>query len=128
MLYEVITKKVRISCKQAREESHVVGVVGDHEEVEGPGESDPTGRGRFDLVAARELVGVLGPQSRITSYNVCYTKLLRIWGQDRLVMQVSDVIHGVMGVIFVTASFGHIYMGTVGAEGAFEGIWRNNFV
>jgi len=43
-----------------------------------------------------------------------------IWGQDRLVMQVSDVIHGVAGVLFVTASFGHIYMGSVGAEGAFE--------
>jgi len=43
-----------------------------------------------------------------------------IWGQDRLVMQVSNVIHGVAGVLFVTASFGHIYMGSVGAEGAFE--------
>jgi len=47
-----------------------------------------------------------------------------IWGQDRLIMQISNVIHGVMGVIFVTASLGHIYMGTVGAEGAFEGIWH----
>ena len=47
-----------------------------------------------------------------------------IWGQDRLVMQVSEVIHATTAVLFVTASFGHIYMGTLGSEGAFEGMWR----
>jgi formate dehydrogenase subunit gamma len=47
-----------------------------------------------------------------------------IWGQDRLTMQVSHVIHATTAVLFVTASFGHIYMGTLGSEGAFEGMWR----
>lgn len=46
-----------------------------------------------------------------------------IWGQDRFVMQVSHVIHAVAAVLFFTASFGHIYMGTLGSEGAFEGMW-----
>jgi len=46
-----------------------------------------------------------------------------IWGQSRFIMQVSEVIHATVAVLFVTASFGHIYMGTVGAEGAFEGMW-----
>lgn len=49
-----------------------------------------------------------------------------IWGQSRLVMQVSHVIHVVVAVLFVTASFGHIYMGTIGNEGAFEGMWTGS--
>jgi len=47
-----------------------------------------------------------------------------IWGQDRFIMQVSHVIHATVAVLFVTASFGHMYMGTLGSEGAFEGMWR----
>ncbi len=50
-----------------------------------------------------------------------------IWGQSRLTMQISHVIHAAVGVLFVTVSFGHIYMGTIGVEGAFEGMW-NGFV
>jgi formate dehydrogenase subunit gamma len=49
-----------------------------------------------------------------------------IWGQTRLVMQVSHVVHVAVAVLFVTASFGHIYMGTFGAEGTFEGMWRGS--
>ncbi len=49
-----------------------------------------------------------------------------IWGQSRLTMQISHVIHAVAGVLFVTVSFGHIYMGTVGVEGAFEAIWKGS--
>jgi len=47
-----------------------------------------------------------------------------IWGQDRYIMQVSHVIHATVAVLFVTASFGHMYMGTLGSEGAFEGMWH----
>lgn len=46
-----------------------------------------------------------------------------VWGQSRFTMQVSYVIHATVAVLFVTVSFGHIYMGTVGVEGAFEGMW-----
>ena len=47
-----------------------------------------------------------------------------IWDQTRFIMQVAHVIHATIAVLFVAASFGHIYMGTLGAEGAFEGMWR----
>lgn len=47
-----------------------------------------------------------------------------IWEQTRFTMQLSHVIHATVGVLFITASFGHIYMGTLGVEGAFEGMWR----
>ena len=47
-----------------------------------------------------------------------------IWEQSRLTMQISLAIHATVGVLFFTASFGHIYMGTVGSKGAFEGMWK----
>lgn len=47
-----------------------------------------------------------------------------IWDQTRLTMQVSHVIHATVAVLFVTVSFGHIYMGTLGIEGVFEAMWK----
>jgi formate dehydrogenase subunit gamma len=49
-----------------------------------------------------------------------------IWGQTRFTMELSHIIHAVVAVLFVGASLGHIYMGTVGSEGAFEGIWKGS--
>ena len=46
-----------------------------------------------------------------------------IWGQTRFTMQISHAIHAVVAILFATASLGHIYMGTIGVEGAFEGMW-----
>lgn len=46
-----------------------------------------------------------------------------VWGQTRFTMQVSHVIHAVVAVLFVSLSFGHIYMGTLGVEGVFESMW-----
>jgi formate dehydrogenase subunit gamma len=45
------------------------------------------------------------------------------FGQSRLTMQIAHVIHASLAVLFVAASFGHIYIGTIGAEGTFEGMW-----
>lgn len=47
-----------------------------------------------------------------------------LWEQTRFTMQVSLAIHAIVGVLFVTASFGHMYMGTLGSEGGFSGMWR----
>ncbi len=49
-----------------------------------------------------------------------------IWGQSRAAMEVAHVIHVILGVLFITASFGHIYVGTIGIEGVFEGMWRGS--
>ncbi len=46
-----------------------------------------------------------------------------IWGQTRFTMQLSHVIHVTFAVLFLAASFGHIYLGTIGAEGTFEAMW-----
>ncbi|PKN17382.1 MAG: formate dehydrogenase subunit gamma [Deltaproteobacteria bacterium HGW-Deltaproteobacteria-6] len=49
-----------------------------------------------------------------------------IWNQSRFTMQVAHIIHASVAVIFVTVSFGHIYMGTLGVEGAFEAMWTGS--
>jgi len=38
-------------------------------------------------------------------------------------MQVAQVVHAVIAVLFVALIFGHIYIGTLGMEGAFEAMW-----
>jgi formate dehydrogenase subunit gamma len=47
-----------------------------------------------------------------------------IFGQSRQTMQIAHIIHASMGILFLAASFGHIYIGTIGAEGTFEGMWQ----
>ena len=46
------------------------------------------------------------------------------FGQSRGMMQVAHVIHASMAVIFITGSLGHIYIGSIGAQGTFESMWR----
>ena len=43
-----------------------------------------------------------------------------IFGQTRDTMEFYHVIHSIAAVIMVIASFGHIYMGTIGVEATFE--------
>lgn len=40
--------------------------------------------------------------------------------QSRQVMQIANAVHGIGALLFIAAAFGHIYMGTLGAEGAFQ--------
>jgi formate dehydrogenase subunit gamma len=35
-------------------------------------------------------------------------------------MQLAQIVHGIVSVLFVAAMLGHIYIGTIGMEGAFE--------
>lgn len=41
-------------------------------------------------------------------------------------MQVAQVVHSIVAVLFVAAMLGHIYIGTVGMEGAFEAMGTGN--
>ena len=38
-------------------------------------------------------------------------------------MQIAQVVHSVIAVLFVALILGHIYIGTLGMEGAFEAMW-----
>ncbi|MBX3650676.1 MAG: formate dehydrogenase subunit gamma [Burkholderiales bacterium] len=47
--------------------------------------------------------------------------------QGRELMQQMNVIHAIAAVVFMTLSLGHIYMGTIGVEGAYESM-RTGYV
>jgi formate dehydrogenase subunit gamma len=46
--------------------------------------------------------------------------LLPFYGTDIADMQIAQVVHAVVAVLFVALILGHIYIGTLGMEGAFE--------
>jgi hypothetical protein len=41
----------------------------------------------------------------------------------RVGMQIANVIHSVGAILFIALILGHIYIGTIGMEGAFEATW-----
>lgn len=47
--------------------------------------------------------------------------------QVRATMQTANIVHGIGSVIFMALSLGHIYVGTIGIEGAYQGM-RNGTV
>ena len=49
------------------------------------------------------------------------------WNQGREVMQQANVVHAIAAVLFISASFAHIYLGTIGMEGAYRGM-REGYV
>lgn len=56
---------------------------------------------------------------------VCVTGLIMDFpnfGFSREGMQLANLIHAITGIIWVAVAFGHIYIGTAGTEGSFEGM------
>jgi formate dehydrogenase subunit gamma len=49
-----------------------------------------------------------------------YLLMFPFYGTTIESMQWAQVVHGVFGALFVAAMLGHIYIGTIGMEGAFE--------
>jgi formate dehydrogenase subunit gamma len=38
-------------------------------------------------------------------------------------MQLAQMVHGIVALLFVAVMIAHAYIGTIGMEGAFEGMW-----
>jgi formate dehydrogenase subunit gamma len=49
------------------------------------------------------------------------------WNQGREAMQQANTIHAIAAVLFIGASFGHMYLGTIGLPGAY-GAMRDGYV
>lgn len=49
-----------------------------------------------------------------------YVLMFPFYGTDIANMQSAQVFHGVVAMLFIAAMLGHIYIGTLGMEGAFE--------
>jgi formate dehydrogenase subunit gamma len=57
-----------------------------------------------------------GGSAAITGYLLMFP----FYGTDIAGMQLAQIVHGVVSALFVAAMLGHIYIGTIGMEGAFE--------
>jgi formate dehydrogenase subunit gamma len=42
------------------------------------------------------------------------------WNQGREAMQQANLVHAIAAILFIGAAFGHIYLGTIGMEGAYR--------
>jgi formate dehydrogenase subunit gamma len=49
-----------------------------------------------------------------------YVLMFPFYGTGIAGMQLAEIVHGIVAVLFVAAMLGHIYIGTIGMEGAFE--------
>ncbi len=49
-----------------------------------------------------------------------YFLMFPFYGTNIAGMQSAEIVHGIVAVLFVAAMLGHIYIGTIGMEGAFE--------
>jgi formate dehydrogenase subunit gamma len=55
-----------------------------------------------------------------------YVLMFPFYGTNIANMQWAQIAHGVIGVLFIAAIFGHIYIGTLGMEGAFEAMGKGD--
>jgi formate dehydrogenase subunit gamma len=52
-----------------------------------------------------------------------YLLMFPFYATDIAGMQLAQMIHGTVAVLFVAVMIAHAYIGTIGMEGAFEGMW-----
>jgi formate dehydrogenase subunit gamma len=52
-----------------------------------------------------------------------YLLMFPFYGTDIADMQLAQIIHGIMGMLFIAVMIAHIYIGSIGMEGAFEAMW-----
>jgi formate dehydrogenase subunit gamma len=62
------------------------------------------------------IVVIGGAAVAVTGYFLMFP----FYGTNMPGMQLAQIIHGVVSVLFIAAMLGHIYIGTIGMEGAFE--------
>jgi len=49
-----------------------------------------------------------------------YLLIFPFYGTDIADMQIAQIVHGVVGMLFIAVMIAHIYIGSIGMEGAFE--------
>lgn len=74
--------------------------------------------GRFNL--GEKMVYWLSLLAGVAVSVSGFLLLFPFFGTDILDMQLAQVVHAVVSILFVALILGHIYIGTLGIEGAFE--------
>ena len=52
-----------------------------------------------------------------------YVLMFPFYGTEILGMQIAEMVHGVVALLLIALILFHIYMGSIGEEGAFEAMW-----
>lgn len=76
----------------------------------------PAGRFNAGQKMIYWIVVLGGMASAITGYILMFP----FYATDVAGMQTAQIVHGVVGALFVAVMLAHIYIGTIGMEGAFE--------
>jgi formate dehydrogenase subunit gamma len=97
---------------------------------------------KIDMLWIKDAHNVLRGKSHVPSYKYNAAEKAWFWGgvtllglivslsgfvldfpnfeQGRHVMQIANLVHGIGAILFISAGLGHIYMGTIGADGALQ--------
>jgi formate dehydrogenase subunit gamma len=73
---------------------------------------------RFNAGEKLVFWGALGAGAAVSVSGLLL--LFPFYVTDILGMQITQVVHSIIGILFVALILGHIYIGTLGMEGAFE--------
>jgi formate dehydrogenase subunit gamma len=76
---------------------------------------------RFNAGEKLVFWGALGAGAAVSVSG--FLLLFPFYVTDIFGMQIAQVVHSVVAVLFVALILGHIYIGTLGMEGAFEAMW-----
>ena len=57
-----------------------------------------------------------------------YLLVFPFYGTSIETMQDAAVVHGILAMLFIAAMLAHIYIGTIGMEGAVEAMWDGKVV
>ena len=76
---------------------------------------------RFNAGEKLVFWGALGAGAAVSVSG--YLLLFPFYVTDIAGMQIAQVVHSVVAVLFVALILAHIYIGTLGMEGAFEAMW-----
>ncbi len=82
------------------------------------GKHPPAGRFNAGQKLIYWIVIIGGTAAAVTGYLLMFP----FYATDIAGMQLAQIVHGCVAVLFVAAMLGHIYIGTIGMEGAFEGM------
>ena len=76
---------------------------------------------RFNAGEKLVFWGVLGAGAAVSASGLLL--LFPFYLTNIAGMQIAQVVHSIVAVLFVALILAHIYIGTLGMEGAFEAMW-----
>ena len=80
--------------------------------------------GRFNAGEKLVFWGALGAGVAVAASG--YLLLFPFYITNIFGMQIAQVVHAVIAMLFIALILGHIYIGTLGMEGAFEAMWTGD--